>query len=83
MAEVIQRKFPDEYNLASKLRGEHLDKHIKNTLELINKYETILRESDDPKEKARCQSEIVELRNYLDEYTRELEEMKRQGGKGR
>ena len=35
MAEVIRQRFPEEYNLAENVRRQHLEKHIKNTLDLI------------------------------------------------
>jgi len=77
MSEAIRRRFPDEYNLAEKIRREQLERHIRNTLDLINKYETELRESDDPKEQARCERELTELRAHLRNYRDELEEMER------
>jgi hypothetical protein len=45
---------------------------------LIYEYETKLRESDDPKEKAYCERELNELRRLLDDYEQELEEMNAQ-----
>ncbi len=78
MSEAIHHRFPDEYNWAEKIRREQLEKHIRKTLNLINKYETKLRESDDPKEKARCEGELVELRVYLENYKVELKGIKQQ-----
>lgn len=72
MAEVIHKKFPDEYNIAIEIRRDHLQKHIKSTSDLIYAYETKLRESDDPKEKANWKRELAEMRMYLDGYEKEL-----------
>ncbi len=78
MAEVMRQKFPEEHNFAEEIRREHLEKHIKSTLDLISEYETRQRESDDPKEKANCERELKDLRRYLDEYSRELRELTKQ-----
>lgn len=78
MSEAIHRRFPDEYNLAEKIRLEQLERHIQKTSDLIDKYETKLRESDDPKEKARCERELGELRAHLENYKSELKETRRE-----
>jgi hypothetical protein len=78
MSEAIHHRFPDEYNWAEKIRREQLEGHIRKTLDLINKYETKQRESDNPKEQARCEGELVELRVYLENYRIELKEIKQQ-----
>jgi hypothetical protein len=78
MAEVIHQRYPDEYNIAVQIRRDHLQKHIKSTFDLIYAYETKLRESDDPKEKANCKRELAEMRMYLDEYEKELNELPQQ-----
>lgn len=73
MAEVFTEKFPEEYNYPLQLRRDKLKEHITNTYALIGEYETALRESSDPKEKANCESQIRELRARLNEYKKELE----------
>jgi len=72
MAEVIRRRYPEEYNLAEDIRRKHLKEHIQQTLDLIKKYKEKLHLSDDPKEKAMCKRELADLCKYLDEYKREL-----------
>lgn len=72
MAEAVHRRFPEEYNLAEDIRREHLERQKQETLELIKKCQEKLRLSDDPKEKAARKKELTELREYLDEYKREL-----------
>lgn len=72
MAEVIRREHPDKYAIVRNIRREHLEEHIEQTLELIKQYEAKLRESSDPKEKARYRKELAELHGYLEDYRDEL-----------
>jgi hypothetical protein len=72
MAEVIKRRFPDEYNLAEELRVEHLRKSIQKTRDLIDNFKMKIQNSDDPKDQSLYESEIIELKKYLAYYESEL-----------
>jgi len=71
MAEVIRKKYPEEYNLAEEIHRKHLEKKIKDTFALINDYKT-RQEIGEPREKAYWDSELAELKKILDEYRNEL-----------
>lgn len=75
MAEVIDRKYPEEFNYPNKIRQEHLKKNIQVIPELVKKSEKKLDKSDDTKERARLRKEIYELHRYLYDYRKELKEM--------
>jgi hypothetical protein len=75
MAEVIRKKHPEEHPFVQRIRHQHLEEHIEETLQLIKEYESKERESDDALEKAECQRILAELHTYLDQYKSELNDL--------
>lgn len=50
-------------------RKTDLEKHVRESVQLVSEYEQILRLSDNPKEKARTELAIKEQRKLLDQFT--------------
>jgi len=54
-------------------RKDDLEQSIRESEDLINQYQAVIRESSDPKEKARARREIAEQRGLIEEYQAELD----------
>ena len=61
-------------------RKDDLEQSIRESEDLINQYQAIIRESSDPKERARPRREIEEQQELVKGYRAELETLAKGGG---
>jgi hypothetical protein len=75
MGEVIDKKFPQEYNYAKKARLELAKRNLERTATLINKIEIKIAESKDKKEIAHLKEQLGNLYRNKEIYRVQLDEL--------
>lgn len=63
---------------SNKRKKQHIQKNIESTEQLLNQWEEKKRNSENPNETNRCQTETSKLERILDEYENELEGLSKQ-----